>query len=160
LPDLQPLATTLLRQLGGILLFCLLLPAISSAATLSGRVIDIPDANRLILLTEDGQRLQVALVGLALPDPTSRKWRNIAKRHLHMLLAGRFVTVEIGSGNRRGVVLGEVRHGGADVGLSMLRSGLAMIHRQTPPPSKLEATYLQAEQEARHRGMGYWQNAP
>jgi endonuclease YncB( thermonuclease family) len=146
-----------LFRLAGVTL--LLLPLLSSATPLSGRVSDIPDANRLILLTENGRRLQIALVGLALPDPDNLKWRHIAKRHLHMLIAGRVVSVETTAVDRRGVILGVVRHGGADVGLRLLNSGLAVIHKRAPPPADIQTIYQQAQQEARRRGMGYWQHS-
>jgi endonuclease YncB( thermonuclease family) len=75
-----------------------------------------------------------------------------------MLLAGRYVTVDFTMRDKQGVILGEVRHGGADVGLRLLRSGLAVIRNDAPLSSALKNRYLQAEEEARRRGMGVWQS--
>jgi len=141
-----------------LILLCLTLSPSGFTATLGGQVIAVPDANRIILLTHDDRRLPIALLGLTLPDPSDRKWRNINRRHLQMLLAGRTVSVEYTTREPRGVILGEVRHGGADTGLSLLRSGLSAIDPKAPLPSELKALYRQAEQEAQRRGMGYWQS--
>ncbi len=141
-----------------LLPLCLAFTVNGFAATLGGQVISVPDANRILLLTQDGRRLPIALLGLTLPDPSDRKWRNINRRHLQMLLAGRTVSVEYTTRNTQGVILGEIRHGGADTGLSLIRSGLSSIDPKAPLPPDLKAHYRQAEQEARQRGMGYWQS--
>ncbi len=140
-----------------LLLGCLMLPLTTTAATLSGRVIAVPDANVILILTEDGRRLPVALVGLASPPAVNKDWRKIGKRHLQMLLAGRTVTVDFKTRSKQGVILGEVLHGGADVGLRLLRSGLAVIDAKSPPPANLQSQYLKAAEEARRRRMGFWQ---
>ena len=141
-----------------LLLACLLLPLAVSAADLAGQVIAVPDANRIILLTQDERRLPVALLGLGVPGPNDRAWRKIGRRHLQMLLAGRFVKVESITRSTTGVILGEVRHGGADIGLRLLLSGLAIIRDDANIPPQTRHKYQQAEQEARRRGMGYWQS--
>ncbi|MEJ2452611.1 MAG: thermonuclease family protein [Candidatus Thiodiazotropha sp.] len=140
------------------LLVCLLLPNAASAVSLSGQVIAVSDAYRIIFLTDDGRRLPVALIGVKLPDAADRKWREIGKRHLRMLLSGRFVTVDFTMRDKQGVILGEVRHGGADIGLRLLRSGLAVIRHDAALPATLKTQYLQAQEEARRRGMGIWQS--
>ncbi len=140
-----------------LLLTCLLLPFNTPATTLSGQVIAVPDANRIILLTADDRRLPIALLGLDVAGQRTGKWRKIGKRHLHMLLAGRFVSVDFTTRDKQGVILGVVRHGGADIGLRLLHSGLAVINRNQALPSALMESYQQAEQEARRRGMGFWQ---
>ena len=74
-----------------------------------------------------------------------------------MLLAGRFVTVDVITRHPGGVILGRVLHGGADVGLQMLKSGLAEAAADDGLDPALMKRYRQAEQEARSRQMGYWQ---
>jgi endonuclease YncB( thermonuclease family) len=141
------------------LLGCLLPPLPSYAANLVGHVIAVPDANRIILQTEDGRRLTIALLGLALADSANRQWRKTGRRHLRMLLSGRVVTVDTAMRDKQGVMHGVVRHGGADIGLRLLHSGLAVTRDPTALPPELKEAYLQAEQEARRRGMGYWQKS-
>jgi len=138
-------------------LIAILLPPASAWATdLSGQVIAVPDATRIVLQTEQGARLRVKLAGIRYPR-NLLGGADIGKRHLHMLLAGRFVTVDVITRHPGGVILGRVLHGGADVGLQMLKSGLAEAARNDGLDPALMKRYRQAEQEARSRQMGYWQ---
>lgn len=140
-----------------ILLLFLLLPLASvQAAELAGQVIAVPDATRIVLQTEQGARLQIRLAGIRYPR-TLLGGPDIGKRHLHMLLAGRFVSVEMIARTSGGVILGRVLHGGADVALQMLQSGLAEAAADKGLDPVLIQRYRQAEREARSREMGYWQ---
>lgn len=147
------------RLLPALLLACLLYPPFSSAAEISGRVSDVPDAYRILLVTDDNRRLTVSLNGLALADPNNRNWQRIARRHLHMLLAGRVVTVEHTMKSSRGVILGLVHHGGADIGLRMIGDGLAVLDRRSLLNPAIRARYQEAQNEARRRRVGFWQTA-
>lgn len=147
------------RRLWPLLLICLLYPLFGQAAKLSGRVSDVPDAYRVLLVTDDNRRLTVVLNGLALPEANHRNWQRIARRHLHMLLAGRVVSVEHTMKPSRGVILGLVRHGGADVGLRMIQDGLAVIDRRSLLAPAVKTRYQEALNEARRRRVGYWQPA-
>lgn len=120
-------------------------------------MIAVPNANRIILLTADDRRLPIALLGLRVPGPGEGKWRKIARRHLQMLLAGRRVSVTSLIRSPSGVLQGEVHHGGADIGFRLLLAGLAEMTDDPRLPPALKEKYRQAEQEARRRGMGYWQ---
>ena len=152
-----PLRQPIRRYL--LFLLIALLPLTSAqAGDLSGRVIAVPDATRIVLQTEQGERLRVKLAGIRYPRGLLGG-ADIGKRHLHMLLAGRFVTVDVITRHPGGVILGRVLHGGADVGLQMLKSGLAEASADDGLDPALTKSYRQAEQEARSRQMGYWQPA-
>lgn len=127
----------------------------SQAADLSGQVVAVPSAKQIILQTDQGRRLRITLIGITTPADRGT-WADIGKRHLHMLLAGRFVTVEAVTHSPGGVILGRVLHGGADIGLRLLQSGLAEAAASNLDPT-LRQKYQQAEQTARSRRMGYWQ---
>ena len=131
------------------LIVILLPPASAWAMDLSGQVIAVPDATRIVLQTEQGARLRVKL--------GHKAKGKLLIGHLHMLLAGRFVTVDVITRHSGGVILGRVLHGGADVGLQMLKSGLAEAAADDGLDPALMKRYRQAEQEARSRQMGYWQ---
>jgi endonuclease YncB( thermonuclease family) len=150
-----PLRQPLLRYFL-FLIVILLPPASARAADLSGRVIAVPDATRIVLQTEQGARLRVKLAGIRYPR-SLLGGADIGKRHLHMLLAGHVVTVDVITRHPGGVILGRVLHGGADVGLQMLKSGLAEAAANDGLDPALLKRYRQAEQEARSRQMGYWQ---
>jgi micrococcal nuclease len=154
-----PSPLRLYKRYGRILvLFGMLILSPAQAADLSGQVISVPDATRIILQTDQGERLRVKLAGIQYPR-NKLTGADIGKRHLHMLLAGRFVTVEVISRSPRGVILGRVLHGGADVGLQMLQAGLAETAADSAAlDPALKQRYREAEREARSREMGYWQS--
>ncbi len=147
------------RLLVQFLLAIFIWPALSHAETLSGRVSDVTDAYRLLLVSDEGRRYSVTLNGLALPESNKRTWQRIARRHLHMLLAGRVVSVDYTMKTPRGVILGLVRHGGADIGLRMLQDGMAVTNPRGILTPATRTRYQQAQLEAQRRGVGYWQPA-
>jgi hypothetical protein len=151
---------TLKAILGKLLLLSLLLLAANSAssAQLSGQVVSITANNHILLQTAAGNRQVIGLAGIRFAPFTGRK-RNLIKRHLHTLLAGRFVTVETTTPVKPGVILGRVRHGSSDIGLRLIRSGLAFTLDPSPiSNSAIEMAYKKAEAEARRYKMGYWQS--
>jgi endonuclease YncB( thermonuclease family) len=137
-----------------LFLFSMLPLAPTLGAELSGRVIAVPDATRITLQTEQGARLRIKLAGIRYPRNMLRG-ADVGKRHLHMLLAGRFVTVEVIMHTPGGVILGKVLHGGADVGLQMLQAGLAETDPTALDPA-VRQRYREAERKARSREIGYW----
>ncbi|MCU7844421.1 MAG: thermonuclease family protein [Candidatus Thiodiazotropha sp. (ex Monitilora ramsayi)] len=140
-----------------ILLSILALPCNAFASSLSGQVLNISTDTRIILQTKDGRRLPVTLAGIKSPPFIGRR-ASIGKRHLQTLLAGRFVTVDPITRSASGVILGRVLYGGSDVGLRLIRSGLALVaDAPLPLDAELQHQYAQAEEEARRRKMGYWQ---
>ncbi len=126
------------------------------ATTLEGQVSAVLSGERITIRVANGAYKEVELAGIRIPslDKSSAK---IAHRHLRMLLAGRFVSVEYTTLSASGVILGTVLHGGADIALRMLNDGLAVaVMRPGLDPSKARR-YKQAETDARSRGLGFWQ---
>jgi endonuclease YncB( thermonuclease family) len=76
-----------------------------------------------------------------------------------MLLAGRYISVEYTTLSSRGVILGTVLHGGADVALRMLSDGLAMAVEHPRLRASRFRRYKQAETSARARELGFWQKS-
>ncbi len=160
---MQPDATnnlTLKTTPGKLLLLLVLLVAAESAlsAKLSGQVVNVTANNQILLQTSAGNRQLIGLAGIRFAPFRGRE-RDLINRHLHTLLAGRFVTVETTTPVKPGVILGKVRHGGSDIGLRLIRSGLAFALAPNPVGnSRVEMAYKKAEAEARRYKMGYWQN--
>ncbi|MBT2970141.1 MAG: thermonuclease family protein [Candidatus Thiodiazotropha sp. (ex Ctena orbiculata)] len=126
------------------------------AALLQGQVVAVQSGDRITLKLADGTPKEIKLSGIRIPS-MNRGMDRIAKRHLAMLLAGRFVRVEYTSLSSSGVILGRVLHGGADIALRMLSDGLAVIEQDPrQQPSSLKR-YREAEATARSRGLGFWQ---
>jgi endonuclease YncB( thermonuclease family) len=126
------------------------------AATLEGQVIEIHSGDRITVKKTNGTYREVKLVGIRIPS-LDKQSAQIAKRHLGMLLAGHYISVEYTALSSRGFILGTVLHGGSDIALRMLSDGLAMVANPSRlPPSRLRQ-YEQAEATARMRGLGFWQ---
>ena len=140
-----------------LLLSLLFLPKLQ-AATLTGRVMNVPNGHQITLKSDEGQRLTIILAGIRNPSIAAGQ-PDISQRHLHTLLAGRQVSVEFTARSQGGAIIGRVLYGGADIALRLLRSGLAEV---TDEPALLAPAlllhYQQAEQSARLHGMGYWQS--
>lgn len=126
------------------------------AAMLEGRVVGIISGDRITLRVANKVYREIKLSGIRIPSHR-RDSQMIAKRHLSMLLAGRYVSVEYTTLSPSGDILGTVFHGGSDIALRMLIDGLAetAVHPQLQP-SRLRR-YKQAEATARSREIGFWQ---
>ncbi|MEW8027759.1 MAG: thermonuclease family protein [Candidatus Thiodiazotropha sp.] len=126
------------------------------AAMLEGQVVAILGSDRITLRLADGAYREIKLTGISIPGH-DKEMKKIAQRHLNMLLAGRFVSVEYNTLSARGVILGTVLHGGSDMALRMLSDGFAVTtNHPRLQPSRLRR-YEQAEVNARARGLGFWQ---
>ncbi|MEW8539292.1 MAG: hypothetical protein AB2565_06420 [Candidatus Thiodiazotropha endolucinida] len=88
------------------------------AAMLEGQVVGILSGDRITLRPADGIYREIKLSGIRIPT-RDKNMKKIAQRHLNMLLAGRFVSVEYNTLSARGVILGTVLHGGSDMALRM-----------------------------------------
>jgi endonuclease YncB( thermonuclease family) len=75
-----------------------------------------------------------------------------------MLLAGKFVTVNYQSMTPQGEINGTVLHGGSDINLRMLETGLVRITGQAVPP-EIPQSYRTAERRAQERHLGMWKQA-
>ncbi|MCG7903774.1 hypothetical protein A3194_08375 [Candidatus Thiodiazotropha endoloripes] len=127
----------------------------SHAATIQGQVTGVESGELIQIKTSDGRYRQVKLAGIQIPRH-SRIWTANAKRHLAMRLAGGIVTVDYQKLTAKGVILGLVRHGGADVALQMLKAGLARVSIEDPLNPQTLRVYQTYEARARNRGMGLW----
>jgi endonuclease YncB( thermonuclease family) len=119
-------------------------------------VTEILSGDRITLRISDGSFREVKLLGIHTPSP-HRDSTKIAKRHLSMLLAGRFVRVKYTTLSARGVILGTVLHGGSDIALRMLTDGFAVTINHPRLQAAIFRHYKQAEATARSRGLGIWQ---
>ncbi|MES9850696.1 MAG: thermonuclease family protein [Candidatus Thiodiazotropha sp. L084R] len=72
------------------------------------------------------------------------------------LSAGRAISVEYRVVMANGVILGTVKHGGADISLRMLKAGMARIADEAHLDPKTRRDYLAAETLAKSRRMGLW----
>ncbi|MBL3528537.1 MAG: thermonuclease family protein [gamma proteobacterium endosymbiont of Lamellibrachia anaximandri] len=127
------------------------------SATLDGRGFAVHSGNRITVSTDNGKFREVILKGIAVPDAASSAGRN-AKRQLHSLLAGQVVTIEYRTMNPRGVIIGTVLRGGADMNLRLIQAGLAWVKKESGMNRERLDRYQAAEQQARQRRLGLWQH--
>ncbi|MES9860694.1 MAG: thermonuclease family protein [Candidatus Thiodiazotropha sp. LLP2] len=126
-----------------------------TAANLQGRVINVFSGELIQAAIPDGRRRQIKLLGIRVPVD-SRQMSTDAKQHLHMLIAGRAISVEYRVVMANGVILGTVKHGGADIALRMLKAGMARVADEAHLDPKTRRDYLAAETLAKSRRMGLW----
>jgi endonuclease YncB( thermonuclease family) len=138
------------------LVSALLLASNGQAATMQGQVVGILSGDRITIKAADGVHREIKLIGIRIPAIHSRS-QMIAKRHLGMLLAGRYISVKYTTLSAKGVILGTVLHGGADMALRMLSDGLATVVAHPRLQAPRLRRYEQAEASARARGLGFWQ---
>jgi endonuclease YncB( thermonuclease family) len=138
------------------LLFILLMASNCQAASIQGQVVNILSGDQISIKASDGTHREVKLIGIRIPK-VDRRAGSIAKRHLGMLLAGHFISVEYTTLSSQGVILGTVLHGGSDIALRMLSDGLAIAVDHPLLQASIVRRYQQAESSARNRGLGFWQ---
>jgi endonuclease YncB( thermonuclease family) len=135
-----------------LLLFCHPLEGLSEF--LSGQPLRVLSGDRLLLLGDSGSRYLIRLQGVSTAPP-DQYWGAAAKRYLSTLTMGRFLTVRYEEVDPDGYLRAKLLHGGADVNLRLVQSGLAR-HKpagQTPVDRK---SYAEAEQQARRSQQGLW----
>jgi len=138
-------------------MFYLINPQPIRAASLSGQVLSVQSGNRISLSLNSGAHKNVQLLGLKNPQSDAGLER-ASRRHLHMLIAGRFVSVVYRTLTPKGVILGQVLHGGADINLRMLEAGMARLNPDKKLPQKDLLKYHEAQRRAQIRQLGIWAN--
>jgi endonuclease YncB( thermonuclease family) len=177
LPALLPPPSSRRRKLRSFLvrlsLFAgaLLAPAAVSAAELHGRVVRVSDGDTITVLDRASATHKVRLNGIDAPE-NNQAYGEESRRHLATLVLGKPVVVNWHKRDRYGRLVGRVGLAATacvrpdcprveDVGLAQVESGLAWHYRQYQREQSAEerARYAFAEQEARSRRKGLWQDA-
>lgn len=134
-----------------------LLPRVSSAADLVGRVVSVADGDTLTVLTLDKQQDIVRLNGIDAPE-SGQDFGQAAKRSLSALVFGKDVRVLGSKHDRYGRLVGTVLVDSVDVNLEQIRAGMAWFFRRyaTDVPAERRAEYEEAEAAAREAKRGLW----
>lgn len=139
-----------------LFMFCLNLASPAFSASRSGQVLAVESGTRITFTTNSGERRRVQLLGITTPLPDTSSGR-ISLRHLHMLLAGKFITVIYHSLTADGTMLGTVIHGGSNINLRMLESGLAQVAPGEWGNADTMEIFRKAQRRAQMRTLGLWQ---
>lgn len=138
----------------------------ASAEEFSGRVSRVIDGDTLEI-ERSGERVRIRLEGIDAPE-RAQPFGDVSQKTLSGMVEGRQVRVSSSGFDRYGRTLGNVTLGTQDVGLSLVRQGLAWTYRRcrgTPLGATLDLLSsctadpltLAVEQSARRQRRGLWQ---
>jgi len=124
---------------------------------ISGRVIKNHDGDTIKLQTTDRGILTIRFSGSDTPETGQAFWKS-ARNTLHTMLYGKETWVSCYKNDRHARDVCHVSLGTTDIGLEMVRQGMAWYAYQFG--HELSATqrqrYIDAEQQARTQGLGIW----
>jgi endonuclease YncB( thermonuclease family) len=128
--------------------------------TTTGRAVKIIDGDTFDLLTADRGLIRVRFGGMDAPE-RGQAFSRRATEHLGQLLAEQRIAVRCfkDDGNAREVC--DVSVNGSDVGLDMIRAGLAWHFKrfESEQAPRMRARYAEAEEDARRQRIGLWSTA-
>ena len=135
--------------------YSLLLSETPDAAALSGQVFSVESGDRIILKTAEGQLRPGILLGIEAPLMNTPAGKT-ARRFLHGLTAGKYLSVDFHALTPRAEILGTLLHGGADINLRLIESGLVRLSADSSLKPERRRTYRQAQQQAQKHFLGIW----
>jgi micrococcal nuclease len=151
-----------------LLLFISLLPAKSRICTVEGTVVKVTDGDTIKVETPEGTMLKVRLYGIDAPETEkinrrtgliSKKGQSYgeeAYRALESKVFGKKVKVDIIDIDRYKRMVGIVSLGNRNINIDMVKEGWAWAYKEyLDRPYASE--YLDAENEARAKRLGLWQ---
>ncbi len=154
--------STLRQNLAAFTLVALALASAASAAasTLTGRVVGVSDGDTVTVLDASKRTHKVRLLGIDSPEK-KQPFGERAKQSLSDLVFDKQVSVEGGKQDRYGRSLGKIMLDGQDINLEQIRRGMAWHYRQYARDQSPQdrAAYAEAENAARSKRVGLWQDA-
>lgn len=131
----------------------------AGAAVLHGRVVEVHDG-RTVTVENTGRRIKVALKAADAPD-RDQPYGDVARQHLAALVMGRHVSIEYTGLGPEAILIGKVFCDDRDVGLQMIRDGVAWFDRsyETNLNAQEGRLYAESERAARGERRGLWQDA-
>jgi endonuclease YncB( thermonuclease family) len=123
-----------------------------------GNVLAVEDSDRIKVAADDGNVYSVTLLGVDAPDESQGYFKKARKR-LNELVGGKEVTVMLRT-NERNESLAAIYVGGDDIGLHLIREGLAWFSplRAGMQTDADQTAYKQAEASAKAAKLGLWAN--
>lgn len=150
----------LFRMLSVILATLILLPEISFAETLQGRVVAISDGDTVKVLDASNTQWKIRLLGIDAPEK-KQAFGQKSKEHLSDLIFDRAVTVEYSKKDKYGRTLGKILVDGVDANLEQVKTGLAWHYKKYEREQSVDDRdlYAKAEEQARLEKSGLWVDA-
>lgn len=143
-----------------VLFLLLCLAGAARASTLLGEVVAISDGDTITVLDSSKQQHKVRLSGIDAPEKR-QAFGNQARQALAAHVFRRQVSVQWSKRDRYGRIVGNVYVGQIDVGLALIKTGLAWHYKayQKEQSAQDRAAYSAAEDAARRARLGLWQDA-
>lgn len=140
------------NNLCGILFICLLITSVHliSESTYIARCISVEDGDTFTVLVNDIP-VKVRIYGIDAPEG-SQEFGDMAANNLKYLIASKTLLIKEKYKDRYGRAVAEVLLSNKDVGLQMIKSGMAWHFKKYSNDS----LYSDAEKEAQKNGVGLW----
>jgi endonuclease YncB( thermonuclease family)/thiol-disulfide isomerase/thioredoxin len=138
-------------------LFLLFMVMPANAIVLRGVVAEVRDGETIIVMSNK-QKVTVILKGVDAPE-LKQEFGEMAQQHLAALVLNKMVEVDF-TELRAGSLVGKVICNNADIGLQVIRDGVAWYAAKSDHNlSEAErSVYLEAEQVARNERRGLWED--
>ncbi|HWT01832.1 MAG TPA: thermonuclease family protein [Pyrinomonadaceae bacterium] len=129
------------------------------ASVLQGRVVSVHDG-RTVTVENTGRLIKVALKAAEAPE-RDQPYGEAARQHLASLVLDRQVSIEYTGLDPAAVLIGRILCDDRDVGLQMIRDGVAWFDRgyETNLGASVSRLYAESERAARDERRGLWQDA-
>ncbi len=145
--------------------FILLLAVLSAASPpITGKVMQVKDGDTVVISPmEGGQFFICRLYGIDAPE-TPKNGKSVqpygeeSTKELKKLILGQEVSAEIHDRDKYGRKVCIIRKDNKDMNLDMISRGAAWAYRKYLK-SPYAADYIQAESEARSKGLGLWRQS-
>ena len=136
-----------------LIAFLLVFPALSWAGQY--RIIQVYDGDT-IQVDKMGKKSTVRLAGIDAPE-NKQPFSKDAHKYLEDLCLNHTADIKSYGIDRYGRTLGTViLFDTTDAGLEMIKAGLAEVYRERSPAGVDLRPYMEAETEARKKGLGMW----
>jgi endonuclease YncB( thermonuclease family)/thiol-disulfide isomerase/thioredoxin len=148
-----------MNRIPTIAFLLLLLPPVSVRATgFPGIVSEVRNGKSLIAVSAN-RKLDVHLEGVDAPEP-GQEYSDIARQHLADLVLGKEIYVEYTSIRTGGGLIARVFWKEMDVGLQIIRDGVAWYDRtsENTLTESERRIYAESEEAARNERRGMWEN--
>lgn len=107
----------------------LLLPSISLAQSLTGRVVGVADGDTVTILTPERRQVKIRLGQIDAPEK-AQPFGQRSKQSLSDLIFDREVRVQVETTDRYGRTVGRIFQDNLDVNLEQVKRGMAWAYRQ------------------------------
>lgn len=126
---------------------------------LNVEVVRVLDGDSLIVVDPEGRRLEVRIHAIDAPE-RRQPYSDVSRRNLDRMLRRKQITMIPRDRDRYERVVAKLVVDGQDVGLELIRNGLAwhyLRYQYDQPPDERDA-YSQAERRARESRTGLWKD--